>query len=187
MKSIIKTISLLGILSLSIVACKDDDDTSVNPDTNVNPNEEELITTVELQFSDSLDNPIDTFYFKDVDGVGGNDPIIDSLYLSSNTTYHLSIRFLDESNPNDIEDITVEILEEDDEHLVCFNSDVATLDIEITDSDGTYPLGLASRWESGVAANGSLTLTLKHQPGVKNGNCDLGETDVEVNFPLIIQ
>lgn len=187
MKSILKTIGLLSLLSLSIIACKDDDDTSVQPDSRVNPNEEELITTMELIFSDTLSIPIDTFYFRDVDGIGGQDPIIDSIFLSSNTTYQLSLRFLDESDPNSVEDITTEINEEDDEHLVCYNSTIAALNIQITDTDGTYPVGLTSRWESGNAETGEIEISLKHQPGIKNGNCDIGETDVEVNFPLIIQ
>lgn len=187
MNSIVKKISVLLLISVSIFACKDDDDTSVQPNNKVNPNEEELITTVELVFSDTMSNPIDTFYFRDIDGVGGQEPIIDSIFLMSNTRYQLQLRFLDESDPANVENITEEIREEDDEHLVCYNTDISTLNIQITDSDGTYPLGLTSNWETPMGGQGNVTVTLKHQPGVKNGNCDPGETDVEVTFPLNIQ
>lgn len=187
MNSIVKKISVLLFISVSIFACKDDDDTSVKPDNNINPNEEELITTVELIFSDTMNIPLDTFYFRDIDGVGGQDPVIDSIFLMTNTNYQLQVRFLDESDPNNIEDITEEVRAEDDEHLVCFDSDAAALNIQITDSDGTYPLGLSSVWETASAVQSSVTIALKHQPDIKNGNCDIGETDVEVSFPLIVQ
>jgi hypothetical protein len=31
-----------------------------------------------------------------------------------------------------------------------------------------------------------MRVTLKHQPGIKNGDPNLGETDVEVVYPVII-
>jgi hypothetical protein len=31
---------------------------------------------------------------------------------------------------------------------------------------------------------GDVKISLKHQPGIKNGSCDIGETDVELLFPF---
>src|SRR5690606_21338002 len=117
MKSILKTISLLGLLSLSIVACKDDDDTSVTPNGHNHDHdhhEQELITTLEVIVKDTMGVAIDTFAFRDKDGVGGNAPIVDDIKLQESSIYDVELRFLDESDSTDVEDITVEIENEDD-------------------------------------------------------------------------
>jgi hypothetical protein len=49
------------------------------------------------------------------------------------------------------------------------------------------PLGLLTNWKSGSASNGQLMISLKHQPGIKDGSADKGETDVEINFPVIVK
>lgn len=184
-KSFLFITALAGVLT----ACTDDSDSSVTPGTTVTPNEEELITTVQIRISDSLTaQVVDTVEFNDLDGPGGNAPTIDSIKLSPNRVYIVETSFFDASDPSDIEDITAEIEAEDDEHLVCFElMNAGGFSIEITDSDGTYPIGLDSKWKSGGLANGELKLTLRHQPGVKDGTCTPGETDVEVRFPLTIQ
>jgi len=61
------------------------------------------------------------------------------------------------------------------------------LEIVSIDSDGNYSIGLKTQWQAKNLTSGELTLTLKHQPGVKDGTCDPGETDVEVVFPISIQ
>jgi hypothetical protein len=187
-----KTFKILAIalLSLSIYSCTDDDDDSVTPDIIITPNEEELITTVEIHLNDTNNVIIDTISFNDPDGDGGNAPTIDTLRLQAGQDYKVNLMFLDASNPSDIEDITLEIEEEDDEHLVCFDqTNLTGLSITKTDSDGTYVVGLKSKWVLTPAAsstNGVLKLTLKHQPDVKDGTCAPGDTDVEINFPVII-
>jgi hypothetical protein len=124
--------------------------------------------------------------FSDPDGTGGNAPTIhDNIILQSSTTYHVSILLLDETQtPADT--ISNEVIEEAADHLFCFN--VSGIDISIvkTDSDGIYPLGIQSDWTTGMAGMGSVIVTLKHQPGIKNGTCDPGETDVEVSFQFVI-
>jgi hypothetical protein len=56
-----------------------------------------------------------------------------------------------------------------------------------TDSDGTYEIGLKTKWKSFGISNGTVTVTLKHQPGIKNGTCTTGETDAEIAFITITQ
>jgi len=180
------TITLVGLLMYS---CTNDDDAT--PGAPITPNEEELITTVDLIFEDSLTSLRDTFSFNDLDGDGGNPPIIDTIRLSRGKVYSVSAEFKDASDPNDVEDITAEIKGEDDEHLICFEqTNISGLTIKRTDTDGTYEVGLASRWEtdfSATVSNGTLRLTLKHQPGSKDGSCAVGDTDVEIDFPIIIK
>ncbi len=53
------------------------------------------------------------------------------------------------------------------------------------DTDGNSGVGLVSTWShTGVADNGNVTIPLTHQPGVKDGTCEPGETDVEVTFVI---
>ena len=50
-----------------------------------------------------------------------------------------------------------------------------------------YHLALQSTWKGIDSTSSMMKIALKHQPGIKNGQCDLGETDVEVEFPIIIK
>lgn len=177
-------IALLLMMTV-IVACKKDD---VTPETPQPTNDEELITSVKLTFID--ENSVqDTVYtnFVDLDGPGGNAPSsFDTIRLVANTNYLVKIEFLDETK-NPSVNITEEVLEEASEHIICYDPSNLNVTINRTDSDGTYELGLTSRWLVGASSTGNTIIRLKHQPGVKNGSCDPGETDVELNFQTIIQ
>ncbi len=164
---------------LSFQSCSDDD--VENPP---NPNEEELITTVQLQFTDTLTQEIKVFKFADPDGDGGEAPTqMDTIILKANTFYNLQLEFLDESK-DPFESITEEIEEEADEHLVCFDVTGNTA-VKITDIDKNgLPIGLTSTAETAANEEGSIMVSLKHQPDVKDGSCAVGETDVEVLFQL---
>ena len=118
MKMKMKRIKLIGLVTLiALGACKKDDN-EVNTPTPTN--DEELITTVTLHFHEmgNMDNHV-MASFKDVDGVGGNDPIIDTIKIDTNTTYMVSVELLDEST-SDVVDITAEVKDEADEHLFCY-------------------------------------------------------------------
>ena len=184
-----KTVKILtvAVIASLLFSCKNDDDDSVTPDTPITPNEEELITTVRLNFMDSS-GVTTSFEFNDPDGEGGDAPVIETINLAKGKIYNLSTEFLDASDPNDVEDITAEIRDEDDEHIVCYEpKDVNGLSITIVDTDGTYDVGLSAvvlTTDSASSSNGTLKVTLKHQPGLKDGTCAPGETDVEVDFPV---
>ena len=77
--------------------------------------------------------------------------------------------------------------EEASEHLFCYDATNTNVSIVRTDSDGTFEVGIESRWFTGNVANGETTISLKHQPGVKDGTCAPGDTDVEVTFVTEIQ
>lgn len=178
-----KNYLLLPVLAIAAAfsSCEKDTNTVTNP---APANEEELITTVRLVVFDGTDSL--AFEFKDLDGEGGNSGSIDTIVLSSSNTYLYSVEFLDESK-NPVVDITEEILEEGDEHLVCYNS-TNGLDISRGDLDeNNLPIGTVGTLITNNAGNGTLTITLKHQPGVKNGQCEPGETDIEVVFPVRVQ
>ncbi len=186
-----KNIKILMAVSIGLLtySCTDDDDAT--PAVPITQNEEEVITTVDLTFTDSLTSSSSTFSFNDPDGDGADDPTIDTIKLSVGKVYTVSAEFKDASDPDDVEDITAEIKTEDDEHLVCFDqTNINGLTIRRTDTDGTYEVGLDSRWQTTMNATsnqGVLRLTLRHQPGSKDGSCTAGDTDVEIDFPVIIQ
>lgn len=174
--------AMLLLAALPIAqSCKDDHDD--------HDHEGELITTVQMVFTDSATSTVaGTFEFSDPDGPGGNPPQrMDTISLQSSKTYLVELRFIDASK-NPAHDITHEIREEAREHIVCFTDAGSNLTILRTDSDGTHPIGLSSRWNTpDVMSSGKVKVTLKHQPGVKNGQCDPGDTDVEVEFPVRVR
>lgn len=138
---------------------------------------EEEITTVQLTF----DKGVGTISWEE------GQASVPTIRLDSGDTYQVSATFLNESDPSNVEDITEEIKEEDDEHIVCYEVSGADATITRTDSDGQFEVGLETEWKVGGPSNGVLVLKLRHQPGVKDGGCTAGDSDVEVEFNLEIQ
>jgi len=187
----IKTYSILVItlFTLFVTGCKKDDDTPLPTNQNTPPvNGEELITSAILSFVDTAGvQPSVQYAFRDPDGDGGNAPTQhDTIRLAANTYYSATIQLLNESE-SPAEDITLEVQQEDDEHLFCYSPSNTNVAITRTDSDGTYEVGITTFWSTGVIASGETTVTLKHQPGVKDGTCAPGDTDIEVTFVTEIQ
>lgn len=172
---------LIAGFLLLLQACKKDDDLVPVPPPVAN--ESEIITTLKITFKDSIGvKPDVTAIFRDTDADGGNAPVqFDSIRLQASTTYLATLEVLDETKTPSV-DITSEIIEEANEHLFCFSPTVSGLSIRATDTYGNFKLGVKSTWLTGTAGSGIVTVKLKHQPGVKNGSCDPGETDIEVNF-----
>lgn len=184
-----KTIKYLFVLLLSTLtfsSCSSDDD---NP-TPVN--EEEIITTVRVELTAVGGGSTVVLQSQDLDGDGPDAPVITTEgTIVASTTYSGSIQFLNELD-TPAEDITLEVLEEDDEHQVFYeftgnsNSTIAYND---SDPNGN-PIGVIFSFNSGSeSANNTITVTLRHEPnkdaaGVSDGliaNAG-GETDVAVTF-----
>ena len=179
----------LGALSLVVVGCKKDE---VKPTDVHEHNDVELITTLELKFSGKgVVNKDTTFVvtFDDPDGYGGNAPIKrDQINLLKNTEYSVELTLLDKTKtPYDT--ISNEVLEEADDHLFFYSSNpVNLLNITITDKDSkNRNLGLRSNWKTNTVGSGKVKVKLMHQPGVKDGKSEVGDTDVEVEFPVVIK
>ena len=181
---------LLSLLMVSLVwSCDNDDPEPVN--------EEELITTVNVTFTPAVGGGSAVVAsFVDADGEGGNAGTITNPTLSANTTYNVTIEFLDESDPSDVEDITEEVEEDDDEHQVFFVA-ASGLNFQYSygdeDGDGN-PLGLVGTATAGAASTGNLVVSLLHEPnksgaGVSAGDPTNagGESDVEITFSVTIQ
>src|SRR5690606_18340687 len=139
-------------------------------------NEGEVITTLQLHLVDSA-NSANTYMitFRDPDGDGGvSYDIFDTIRIPSGRTYYTIIVLLNETeNPADT--ISNEVLEEANDHLFCFGPSGVGTTITITDMDGnSLPIGLKSKWKTTTVANGTVQITLKHQPDVKDGSCSPG-------------
>lgn len=185
-----KSILLLAALTTAFVSCKKED-----KDHDDHSHEGELITTVVVTAVDGDGNE-QKFEFADLDGIGGNKPTIDTIRLSKGL-HSVSLAFYDDSDldhghehgeeEEHGENITTEILEEMNDHLICFTTD-DILEVLATDKDDNgLPIGITSSWHTIGLGTTSINIQLKHQPGIKNGECALGETDIDVTFPLIIE
>lgn len=181
-------VGLSGMLIALIIGCKKDNTT---PQDNHEHDESELITTVQLNFSGKGISGNDTTFtalFNDPDGTGGNKPIsFDTIRLTVNKTYTCDLILLDKSK-NPIDTISNEVLKEADEHLFFFtpsNKDALSISINDKDTKGRN-LGLKTSWVTSKAITGTVKVKLMHQPGVKDGSSETGDTDVEIDFPLVI-
>jgi hypothetical protein len=177
---------LLFAVLFSFTACEQDD-----PEV---PNEEELITTLTYTLVPKSGGAPVVFIFQDLDGDGGSAPIITTGNLAANTAYDGMIILLNEEETPP-ENISEEVAEEDDEHQFFFQTTVPGLNIayEDADDDGN-PIGLATTLTTGDAADGTMTIILRHEPdkeatGVANGSITNagGETDIEVTFNVSVQ
>ncbi len=173
---------LFGIAAL-FTQCKDSGDEVEADDEN------ELITSVTLTFTEVGTGTVTTFAYKDPDGDGGNAPTkFDTISLKANTSYTLTPAFLDESK-TPIDDITAEIKEKAYEHLLVYTPNPTTL-LTYTygdkDTNG-YPIGLTGTAKAGAAGTGILKVQLRHQPNAKNGTITPGSDDVNLDFNLKVK
>lgn len=168
--------------------------TGCDPEVPDIDNEEEVITTLRYTLTPNNGDSAVVFSFQDLDGDGGNAPVISEGVLDSNTAYIGSLELLNETE-TPIGDIGEEVLEEGTDHQLFFSTTLNGLTISYDDMDTEgKPIGLATNVTTTAAGNGTLTITLRHEPikdaaGVSNGdiaNAD-GETDIEVTFNVIVQ
>ncbi|MCE7993539.1 MAG: type 1 periplasmic binding fold superfamily protein [Roseivirga sp.] len=192
MKSIrntdLKPLWLAIILVWAGTACSSEDPTEVN--------EEELITTVNMTFTNTaMASDVVNVSFRDLDGPGGSNPVIDDLTLSANASYTYTLEFLNEQE-TPADNITAEVRAEGVDHQVFLikggNADFTTTYGD-QDTNGN-PIGLLGTVTTGAAGNGALSIVLVHKPnksatGVANGNISGagGEEDIRVQFTLSIQ
>ena len=181
--------ALIASSSLLFNACDDHD----HDDDDHKHDEGELINSVALEFIHPSDTTANfTVLWTDEDGIGGNDPILpDTIRLQKDSLYQVKAHFYHLHDGKN-EEVNAEILQEATDHLVCYtHTSVATvvhLEILRTDKDAqNLELGLTSTWKGLFIHDGGITVALKHQPKIKNGSCAIGETDVEVTFPVSVK
>jgi hypothetical protein len=193
MKQQIIKLSPVLLLISAIFSCKKDPEPV---------NESELITTMvySLITSDSTEGaPTDiaNFVFRDLDGDGPNAPVIIKDTLLANKTYYAIVTLLNES-VSPIENINEEILEEGADHQFFYEksglNNIAFSYTPLEKDVNGNPIGITTILESGVKGNGTIKITLRHEPnkyGLNVASGEIinagGETDIEVSFPVTIK
>ena len=186
MKKLKLVIAGLFIFSLVFTSC-------TKPDP-VIPNEQEVITTLTYTLTPNSGGDAVVLSFKDLDGDGGNDPIITGGTLAANKTYTGALVLLNEQE-DPVGNTTAEILEENDMHQFFFQTNIAGLTVDYADQDANgHPVGLQSTLTTADAGIGTLKVTLRHEPdkyasGVPDGDITNagGETDIEVTFDVTVE
>jgi len=178
-----KKCSMYALLAIAMVGCSDDDTPEVI-------NEEEVISTVILTLTPESGEDV-ILMTQDLDGDGPDAPVITiSGSFAENTQYEGAVRFLNETE-TPAEEITNEVEEEADEHQVFYTTteglDIQTEYLDFDDNDN--PLGLLITLTTGAASQGSLTVTLRHEPVKPNDGLDSagGETDITTSFDVTIE
>ena len=151
---------LAPIFLLSLTACSD---VEKDDDHHGHDHDHEAISKVILDLVSQADGSAQTINYSDPQTKNGGADA--EIVLASGTTYDLGITVLnDEEDP--IEDITLEIIDEMDEHQVFFTGSViddgsVTFTYEDEDSNG-LPLGLDNTLTGVAAGSGDLVITLQH-------------------------
>jgi hypothetical protein len=204
MRTTFPRLTLFPVVLLGLAACGD-------TETPEEQNAEEVITTVELAWVPATGGEAVVTTWDDADGDGT--PAVDTVTLTTGTTYAVSVRFLN-ALESPAEDITTEVAAESDQHQVFFTgtgvegpgsaSSGAVLRHAYADTDPNgLPVGLENTVEALVVGSGELVVTLQHLPeeggvavkvaglaeGVASGGFSSipGEADASVGFPVTVE
>lgn len=183
-----KNLKLVAVAFLGITTLISCDKDEVKP-----VNEEEVITTVTTTLTNG--STVITLRSRDLDGDGPNVPVVTvSGPLRANTVYTGAVTFLNETVAP-IDDITLEVKEEGEEHQLFFQAPSALGTFAYTDTDAKgKPIGLEFTMTTKSATSGNLVVTLRHQPnksasGVTTGDIANagGSTDAAITYPVEVQ
>ena len=115
--------------------------------------------------------------------------------LDTNSTYHVAIFFYNDSDPDNIEDLTLEIIEEADVHQIFYEMteisgfSIAAASDDIKDSNGN-PLFLKTNWTTTSETSGDVIAYLIHEATSKTGSTRAdfgGATDLQIEFEVHIE
>lgn len=173
----------VSILLLTLNGCSKEEKT-VSPPLPGN----EFLTTVQLIVTNSANAAdVQTVSWRQLP-----DQPVDSsnakLALKANSVYTVAVKFLDETK-SPAGNVTDDISDRRNYHLVCFVATGAALTVVRTDMDTNTPplqVGLEDSFTTAAASTGTLNVQLRHQPNAKNGDCAPGSTDADANFSVTI-
>lgn len=115
-----------------------------------------------------------------------------NINLKLNTNYNVNLSFLDTSDPTDVENITLEIIDEADEHQVFFEFAEVSVNVSSASNDtkvGTRGVLINSVWNATTTGTGLVRLYLIHQPTNFNATTREGfggYNDVSIDIPVTI-
>lgn len=162
------------------------------------PGEVELITTVRITLTPRGGGAAVIAQFQDLDGAGGNAPVVDKIVVDAGTVYDGMVQELNETE-SPPEDFTEELKEEAEFHQLFFHTlggfspaTVAYADKEsdyVSNSGPDHPVGV--RFTLTVPANarnGQFRIIQSHyDDGPKDGVTPSDETDIEVTFEVEVR
>lgn len=199
LKNIYFKATLLSIVLLLISCDKDD-----TPEAE---NEMEVFTKAVIVVTNLSDDSSETYNFEVEEHDHGHDHSVlpqtqdddehgdhTVIELKSGSEYKFEISFLNDTDPNNIIDLTPEVIEEKDEHHVHYELAGNGIVIEsysgdTIDSNGNA-LNLVTKWTTSIAAEIDVEAYLIHQPTSKTGTTrdDFGgATDVEIEFEAHVE
>ena len=156
MKNMKINLIALGILTASVLftSCKKNEPVHDH-------NDEEVITTLKLNFTPNGGGNTLTYQFRDPDGPGGIAPTQDVIVLAPSTIYSVTLELLNESE-NPVHNLTPEIRAEGTSHRFYYEpSSGSNIVVTPTDTDANgVPVGLSSAWSTGPApSTGTVAIT----------------------------
>jgi hypothetical protein len=200
-KNIYLKATLLSSILLFIACDKDD-----APEAE---NEMEVFTKAVIKVTNLSDNSSETYEFEveghdhDHDHDHGvliqnqeNDDHGDHtvIELESSSEYKFEITFLNESDPNNVIDMTEEVIEEKDQHHVFYELIGDGISYDTTSGDtldsDENALNLVTKWTTTNATVVDVEAYLIHRPTSKTGTTrdDFGgATDVEIEFEAHVE
>lgn len=155
---------------------------------------EQVVTTLRYELIDPGTNETKVLYYQDLDGNGGNEPIIESDTLLANSIYFGTLEFLNESvSPTENVSDIINAAKED--YQVFFIKNNLQIDFTYADSDGSNnPLGLFVALRTSDSEEGNLIINLqrdldKFNETVQNGDIigSTGKTVLQFSIPLVIR
>jgi len=161
----------------------------------VEPNDEEVITTMRLTFVPVGGGATLIYQFDDPDGPGGTAPTQQEIVLAPTRSYNVSVQLLNKTE-TPVKDVTLEVQREADAHRFYYEPATGSnVTVSGLNNDGNgVPLGITSTWATGAVATGKLKVTLRHYPSTPPGKAiaDLvsstkSGTDIVVEFNTKIQ
>ena len=188
-------------LFILIFACSKDED----PEP---ANEEEVITLVTLEVSKVGSSEIIKYDFE-VEGHDHDDHEEEKdddhddhdgehteIELEANSSYNVSMFIYNDTDPNNVENITLEVIEEKDEHQIFYaitdelsGFSIKSASDDTLDSSGK-PLFIKATWTTTVETSGDVVGYLIHEPTSKTGNTRTdfgGATDFEIEFEVHVE
>jgi hypothetical protein len=202
LKNIFIKPSIALFLFILVFACSKDED----PEP---ANEEEVITLVTLEVTKVGSSETITYNFEveghahddededdDDDDHDGHEGEHAEIELEPNSSYNVSMLIYNDTDPNNIENITLEVIEEADEHQIYYaitdelsGFSIASASNDTSDSDGN-PLFLKTTWTTIGETSGDVVGYLIHEPTSKTGstrNDFGGATDFEIEFEVHVE
>ena len=179
MKNFLKKLNfkLLLLVLVTFYSCSKDDPDAIN--------EQEFISNVIIvvESSDGSTQTIDW----DLSEMNS-----ETINLKVNANHNVGLSFLNSSDPTDVDDVTLEIIDEKDEHQVFF--EFADVSVNVTSAsndtkDGTRGVLLNSVWNPTSTGSGIVRVYLIHQPTNFNATTREGFggfNDVAIDLPVSI-